>query len=378
MPRVPPGAPFDEQGGRLRGVVDLAAGRYPPFLFGLPVGELLPVFHFHETSAAALEPALRYLVENGYRTVVSDDVAALVRERRHPGPKSVMLAFDDAWASLWLVVGPLLEKYGMRAVTYAIPSRLAGADTVRPTLADGPVDAEAADRAANPFVTWPELEALSASGLVDVQSHSWSHSMVFSGPDVVAVSDPRRGETLLSRPRLNTGEPPEFLAQSRVGYPLFPRRSRLSDAVRFLPDPGGCARVEQFVEARGGTAFLDRPTWRADLEPLLGAIAGRSESEDERRRAVEFEISAARDALEGRLHVPVRHICLPWGVSGRVTRAALERLGVVTAFANRTEGRFAVAAGDDPFFLKRVHSRHIFALPGRGRRPFATFVTRAG
>jgi hypothetical protein len=70
----------------------------------------------------------------------------------------------------------------------------------------------------------------------------------------------------------------------------------------------------------------------------------------------------------------VDHICLPWGVAGRVTWRTLERCGYRTAFANRFRGRFAVASGDDPYALKRLSNRHIFALPGRGRRYF--FSTR--
>jgi len=61
-------------------------------------------------------------------------------------------------------------------------------------------------------------------------------------------------------------------------------------------------------------------------------------------------------------------------VTSHETRAGLERLGYLTAFANRPAGRLAVAAGDDPYFLKRLHSRHIFALPGKGRRVFVTLA----
>ena len=174
MRNVPPGAPLDEQGGRLRGLLDLAVGHYPKFLFGGAVGKLLPVFHFHHATVETIEPAFRYLRENGYRTVVSDDVARLVRQGHHPGPRTVMLAFDDAWASLWLVVGPLLEKYDLRVVTYVIAGRVQDAQTLRPTIADGPVDAAAADRAEHPFVTWPELRALAAGGRVD-QAQSCPH-----------------------------------------------------------------------------------------------------------------------------------------------------------------------------------------------------------
>jgi hypothetical protein len=356
------GPPFEERGGRLRGALDLLAGRYPLFVFGGGVGHVLPVFHFHETTTAALEPAFRYLAENNYRTVDSSDVAAFVRDGKYPGPRSVMLAFDDAWASLWLVVGPLLRKFGLRAVTYAIPARMSDAPGVRPTIDDGPVDAPAADRAANPFVTWPELRALSTSGLVDVQSHTWSHSMMFSGDAVVGRVGPAlAGEPMLNRPRIDAAGPPEFLTPERIGFPLLERRSRMSDARRFYPDPVSCAGLE-----------ASEPD--AALLPFAGKLKGWWETSDEQRRAIHYELTASRESLEQKLGAPVRHICLPWGVSGAVTRATLERTGFVTAFANRMSGRFAVSAGDDPYFLKRLNSRHIFALPGRGRRALIAFA----
>jgi peptidoglycan/xylan/chitin deacetylase (PgdA/CDA1 family) len=360
MPRVPTGAPFDERGGRLRGALDLLAGRYPRFVFGGDVGRSLPVFHFHEATSSSLEPAFAYLAENGYRTVVSDDVAAFVRHGGHPGERVVMLAFDDAWASLWLVVGPLLRRYGLRAVTYAIPARIQDAPAVRPTIDVERVDAAAADRADQPFVTWPELRTLSSTGLVDVQSHSWSHSMIFTGDTVLARTGPALAtEPMLNRPRIDESDRPEFLTPDRIGYPLFQRRSRMSDALRFFPDPDACARLE----VSAGQPLL----------PFAGKIKGRWETGAEQTRAIERELADSREQLEARLGTPVRHICLPWGVSGESTRAALERLGFETAFANRMSGRFAVRAGDDPFFLKRLHERHVYALPGRGRRALTLF-----
>lgn len=355
--------------------MDLAVGHYPKFLFGLGVGKLLPVFHFHQVTVETLEPAFQYLVANGYRTVVSDDVTRLVREGHHPGPRTVMLAFDDAWASLWLVVGPLLEKYDLRAVTYVIAGRVQDAAATRPTIAEGPVDAAAADEAENPFVTWPELRALSASGRVDVQSHTWSHSMIFSSGAASGVVDPDYGrERPIVHPRVDSGRDITFLSPSKLGHPLFPRRSRMSDARRFWPDADACARAESLVREGGGPAFFERPEWRRDLLPVLERVSGRWETDAEREAEIEQELVFARDEIERRLGTRVRHICLPWGISGAVTRAALERVGVVTAFANRLAGRLAVAAGDDRFFLKRLDNRHIFALPGTGRRAFTTLA----
>jgi hypothetical protein len=64
----------------------------------------------------------------------------------------------------------------------------------------------------------------------------------------------------------------------------------------------------------------------------------------------------------------VEHICLPWGISGRLTEAALKRTGYQSAFANRLRGGHAVHLGDDPYWLKRLPNHYITRLPGRGRR----------
>jgi len=367
--------PFGERGGRARGALDLLAGHYPAFTIGGGVGRLLPVFHFHETTAATLEPQLRHLAENGYRTVTSPEIAAFVRDGTAPPTRSVALAFDDAWSSVWTVAGALLRKYAMRAIVYAIPARIADSPGVRPTIEDAPTDNKrfdpaALDSADNPFVTWPELQALHDAGTFDVQSHTRTHSMIFAGPELVDFVSPSfRRESLLNRPRVDRNGTPRYLDPAALGAPLYPRRSCMSDALRFFPDEETGARTTAHVAARGGEGFFDRSGWRGELRRIAGAARGSSQDAGARDRTIEDELRGGREELEARLAgLRVNHICLPWGVAGRATRTALERCGYRTAFANRFRGRFAVAAGDDPFALKRLSNRFIFALPGRGRR----------
>ena len=377
MQYVPQGARFDERGGRFRGVLDLIAGHYPAFLFGRPVGEILPVFHFHETDATTLEPALDYLKDNGYRTVGADALATFVRGGAHPGDRTVVLTFDDAWASLWLVAGPLLRRYDMRAVVYAIPALIADASSTRPTIDDGRVDAVTADTGPQPFCTWPELRALVASGRVDVQTHTQTHAMVFSAPRPVGVLGPEYArEPMLVRPWVQSAGGFVPIEASRLGYPLFPCRSRMSDALAFTPNPAACARLEDVVRDRGGAAFFETPGARETLAPMLADVRGTSETEGERDRAIESELSRSREELEQRLGNPVRHVCLPWGVTSAVAYRALGKLGFLTAVANRWSGRLAPGRGDDPFYIKRLHARHLFALPGRGRKVFVTLGGR--
>lgn len=143
----------------------------------------------------------------------------------------------------------------------------------------------------------------------------------------------------------------------------------MSDGVAVHMNGDAHARCIELVARQGGAAFFDRPDWRQTLESTAGTPTASRESETEQQAAIEDELARGRDLLNAKLGTTsVRHICLPWGVSGRRTAAALERVGYQTAFANRLRGLHAVRAGDDPYWLKRLPNKYIFTLPGRGRR----------
>ncbi|HEX3646206.1 MAG TPA: polysaccharide deacetylase family protein [Vicinamibacterales bacterium] len=346
--------PFSERGGKARGGLDLVSGRYPAFVFGGSLGAFLPVFHFHDVTRTELEPKLRHLADNGYRSVVSDEIASYVRGDLRLPPRSVGLCFDDAWKSLATVAAPLLQHYGLRAITYAIPARI---------TEDGDGD--------SPFVTWRELAALHTSGSIDVQSHTDSHSRIFASAEVEDFVQPGYDVTpLLNRPQLSPPPALAFVTPAALGAPLYGMRSRMSDGRRALVSPAVHEACVDFVAREGGPSFFSRPDWRRRLSALV--LPGREtpfERDDDHTRGIEEELARSRSALNDRLKTSsVAHICLPWGISGARTELLLKRTGYRSAFANRLRGRHAVHAGDDPYWLKRLSNRYITRLPGRGRR----------
>ena len=353
--------PFSERGGTLRGCLDLFSGRFPAFVFGGSVGSLLPVFHFHEVMREDLEPKLRHLAENGYRSVTADEIAAYVRGDLKLGERAVALCFDDAWKSLATVAAPLLKQHGLTAIAYVIPGRMTDAGV------------------GSPLVTWSELEALHASGVVDVQSHTCSHSMIFTSPQPVDFVQPGYGSTpYLNRPQLSPPPALAFVTPADLGAPLYPARSRMSDARRVLVSQEIHGRCVDLTRREGGTAFFAHPGWR---ERLLSVARSPdetpTESVEEQGRILEAELAESRAVLNDRLKTrSVNHVCLPWGVAGRRTAALLARVGYRSAFANRLRGVHAVRRGDHPYWLKRLPNRYILLLPGRGRRYWFSLSSR--
>ncbi len=363
--------PFEERKTPFRGLLDLACGCYPSFVFGGRVGRLLPMFHFHEVSAPYLERHLRHVAENGYRTVTADALTRFVRDGVDPGPKVVVLSFDDAWASVWTVAAPLLKRYSLEAITYAIPGLVEDAAKPRPTIDDGLPNAHEADRSITPYATWGELKALSSSGIIDVQAHTHSHAMVFCSDAPTGFVTPAYAPHPLMKPVVEFGERPLTLEADQLGAPLYATRSRMSDAVRFLDPPDARKACRDHVAAKGDKRFFERPTWEEELRELVDRYPGRFESADEQHRAILDELVRSRETLETRLGTDtVQQVCMPWAVMGHLTESLLEQAGFTTAVADRLYGKRAVLPGQDPWHLMRLKHRFAFCLPGVGRQWF--------
>jgi len=108
-------------------------------------------------SPEELEADLRYLQDNGYQTILSQD---LINYMDHGAPlpdKPVMLTFDDGYRDNYDLAFPLLERYQMRALMSLIGTFAdrAGEDDVRGMM------------------SWSEARALAESGLVELANHSY-------------------------------------------------------------------------------------------------------------------------------------------------------------------------------------------------------------
>ena len=109
------------------------------------------------------EEDLKYLSENAYTSVTTEDLLNFT-ERNIPLPdKAVMLTFEDGNYNNVYYPRPLLRKYGMKAVMFVIGSYCETASE---------------EKRQNPnfsYVSWETLSDISRSddSVWDVQSHTW-------------------------------------------------------------------------------------------------------------------------------------------------------------------------------------------------------------
>lgn len=143
----------------LAGAAVVCYGGQQPGGEGLP--RTLPVLMYHHVveagecndmtvTAQKLDADLTWLQENGYQTI-------LPRELAEGGPfpdKPVLLTFDDGYRSNYDLLYPLLKKHQMKAVISIIVCKT--------------------DQALSGNVSWEMCREMTASGLVEIGSHTYA------------------------------------------------------------------------------------------------------------------------------------------------------------------------------------------------------------
>lgn len=105
-------------------------------------------------SRSAFAAQLEYLARNNYRVIRLRDLADFLEGRRQLPQRAVVLTFDDGHVSAYQHVYPLLRQYGFPATFFLYTDFL--------NTAEG--------------LNWVQIREMSASGLIDFQSHSKTHA----------------------------------------------------------------------------------------------------------------------------------------------------------------------------------------------------------
>ncbi|MEI6515154.1 MAG: polysaccharide deacetylase family protein [bacterium] len=349
--------------------------------FGLGSGLILvrlrprkiPVLNYHSVSAdpewlqigdrvsltpSAFERQLAYLARQGYQSLFVSEVHALLAGCHNPESqvKHVALTFDDGYADNWIAAFPLLRKYGIKATMFVSTGFITGADGCRPTIGD--VAPDALDWSG--YLTWPELRAMQASGLVEVQSHGGTHTRVFTGSEVqgfVGPGKPNLWLLLNNRPDIRPGWWSKLGDdRSLWGHPVFRQAPSLAHRA-YQPDKEAVENLMSWAGGAGGAVFAGAD-WEQRLfeewrrERHVHGDRGHRESREEYERRVEEELGESRRILERELGVMVYVLCWPENRFSEEGEQIACGMGYLATVSNRHKSRNV--AGESPESIVRV------------------------
>ena len=303
----------------------MSTGASIPVLMYHSVGRLIPDWHWSILTVPAItfEDHLRALSRARYRS------ADLSRLHEHvsggePLPdRTVVLTFDDGYLDNWTYASPLLEKYGFMGIVCVNPDFVDPREIVRPTLADVWAGrAREGNLEVRGFMSWPEMRLATKRGVLSIQSHAMTHTWYAVGPEVVDFHHPGDGHYWLDWNAFPE-EKPFYLRDPRAsrvpwGTPVYSYAKSL-EATRYFPDEREGAHCAAFVAERGGERFFERPGWRDELAGELERYRlksppnGRTETPEEKRARVEFELVESKRIIESKLGTRVDHVFWPGG-----------------------------------------------------------------
>ena len=153
-----------------------------------------PVLMYHHVSPnpglvtvspETFEEHMATLARKKYHALAADEFLEFLQGKRTLGGRNVLITFDDGYLDNYVYAYPILQRYGLKATIFAI-SGLIGAGAARTVLGAAKVlpatpdhrackAAVAAGRADEVMLRWSEIEAMEASGVVEIHSHTHTH-----------------------------------------------------------------------------------------------------------------------------------------------------------------------------------------------------------
>ncbi|MBI4056318.1 MAG: polysaccharide deacetylase family protein, partial [Elusimicrobia bacterium] len=142
----------------------------------------IPVLLYHhvapdrEITPQGFERQLRWLREQGFRSLSTREFYDHLTQKQAAPDRSVVITFDDGYADNWVYASPLLKKYAMKAHLFVITGYISSSHC-RPTSEQGGqlTDTHTQERAPAGFLSWEELKAMSNSGIWEIGSHTHTH-----------------------------------------------------------------------------------------------------------------------------------------------------------------------------------------------------------
>jgi peptidoglycan/xylan/chitin deacetylase (PgdA/CDA1 family) len=313
----------------------------------------LPVAMYHyvnevagaiTVSPACFEEHCRVLAEKGWRGVGLDEAEEFLIDGVSLPEKTLLLTFDDGFLDNYLFALPSLNKYGHKAVVFAVSNRLEAGTRARVPFADALEGrGSVPDNVARPmektgqgftirrdiFLNHAEVREMDGNGIFRAASHSRGHYGVYTGPEYEGFFRPRpQGRTFYRTER-----------EPVWGMPEFPVRPGLLHRA-FLPSPDLTAAIRDLVPQNfdGAAAFFANAENIRELEALAAKFRGnlgRFENDVEREERMWREIAGGKAELEAILGHKVRTLCWPWGAYGEEARQLALDAGFRLFFTTR-------------------------------------------
>ncbi len=137
---------------------------------------ILPKEGFIASSIQQFDNQMKYLAENGYYTLSSDEFFLYKKDKLKVPKKSVLITFDDGWRDNFIYAYPILKKYNLKATLFIVTNWIEHASKKNEKFE--PMQHKDCKKIAplqpsKVILSWDEIEKM--SDVFDFHSHTHTH-----------------------------------------------------------------------------------------------------------------------------------------------------------------------------------------------------------
>jgi len=320
------------------------------------------------------EEKISCLSYSGYNFIFWSDLYAYMAGTINLDLPAIMLTFDDGYLDNWIYAFPILKKYGAKATIFVNPEFIDPSTEIRTNLDDvWAAKFSADDLSPNGFLNWKEMRAMGKTGLIDIQSHSLTHTWYFSSPKLIDFHRPgdNRYPWMVwnkqpeQKPFYLTNDQSKFVS---YGTPIYEYEKALI-CKRYYPPKAIAKEIAKYVSNNGGDDYFKRQDWKDSLKSLHNQLMVKFKSDqsyeggDEYRQRIFKELRDSKQILENNLNKEINFISWPGGGYNEEVLSLAEKAGYKS---------WTLGSKDKPWYRNRTGAdyRQIKRVPSTTRQFF--------
>ncbi len=329
------------------------------------------------------EEFLKYLNRNRWKTIFLDEYYHIRNTGEKAPKRTCCITFDDGFLDNYIYGYPLLKKYGHSATIFINPDFIDLKRRTAYTLEDywnNVVDFH--DLNIWGYLTWDELNIMQKSGVIDIQSHTLTHTKYFVSDEVVSFHHPG-GDCLYPIGNLHPARKPYYMMDVdfekllKYGTPFFKSASSIIAQRVFINQAFENVITEllrnfDWEQSMAKENAMEKVSDEYYIWKRSKKIIENVETEIEQDIRLHQEISGSKMIIEKKLNKKVEFLCWPHGENNeKVHQLALESGYLATTTGskqklmkspNRISIRTGIGVVNNNIFLTNLKTRYRMSI----------------
>lgn len=316
------------------------------------------------------ESQLKWMKNKHFQSISLKQLYDYMKEGIPIPNNSVVLTFDDGYLDNWVFTYPLLKKYGFTGTIYINPDFVDPRNIRRNTLQDvWDKKIEMNTLQTSGFLSWLELRELIKEGVMDIQSHTMTHTLYFKNNTMIDFRHP--GDPYLWMTWNNHPDKKPYLQGDNdelitYGEPIYEYGKAL-EVKRYFPDQNLSEHLMSYVKEMGGTKFFLEPDWKkrlfeiAETYKKTNTLNETYETEEEYQKRLIYELKESKEIIEKNLNINVDFLCWPIGGATQKAVQIASEVGYISStvaadMEKNVRRKIKNTCGEDPSRIYRIGS----------------------